>query len=50
MTSMQGHTASNKAKGQISKYWLQENKVRQIFQESNISYPPPPLIRTHTVC
>ena len=34
---------SNKAKVRITKRWLQENKARQIFQKTNISYP---LIRT----
>ena len=33
----------NKAKGQISKRVFQENKARQIFRKTNISYP---LIRT----
>ena len=33
----------NKAKGRISKRFLQENKARQIFQKTNISYS---LIRT----
>ena len=36
---------SNKAKGQIPKRLLQENKACQIFQKTNISYP---LIRTST--
>ena len=36
---------SNKAKGRISKLVLQENKARQIFQKTNISYT---LIRIHT--
>ena len=35
----------NKAKGRISKRVFQENKARQIFQKTNISYS---LIRTHT--
>ena len=30
----------NKAKGRISKRVLQENKVLQIFRETNIIYPP----------
>ena len=30
----------NKAKGRISKRVLQENKASQIFQKTNISYPP----------
>ena len=34
---------SNKAKGRISKRVFQENKARQIFRKTNISYP---LIRT----
>ena len=34
----------NKAKGRISERVFQENKARQIFQKTNISYP---LIRTH---
>ena len=38
-----GSTVINKAKGRISKRVLQENKARQIFQKTNISYP---LIRT----
>ena len=29
----------NKAKGQISKWFFQENKARQIFRKTNISYP-----------
>ena len=29
----------NKAKGRISKPVLQENRARQIFQKTNISYP-----------
>ena len=33
----------NKAKGRISKRRYQENKARQIFRKTNISYP---LIRT----
>ena len=33
----------DKAKGQISKRVFQENKARQIFRKTNISYP---LIRT----
>ena len=37
-------TSGNKGKGRISKR-LQENKARQIFRKTNISYP---LIRTHT--
>ena len=28
-----------KAKGQISKRWVQENKACQIFRKNNISYP-----------
>ena len=35
----------NKAKGRISKRVFQENKARQIFKKTNISYP---LVRTHT--
>ena len=35
----------NKAKGRISKRVFQEDKVRQIFQKTNISYP---LIHTRT--
>ena len=35
----------NKAKGRISKWLLQENRARQIFRKTNISYP---LIRTLT--
>ena len=34
----------NKAKGRIPRWVLQENKARQIFRKTNISYP---LIRTH---
>ena len=30
---------SNKAKGRISKRVFQENKARQIFRKTNISYP-----------
>ena len=36
---------SNKAKGRVSKRVFQENKARQIFRKTIISYP---LIRTHT--
>ena len=36
----------NKAKGRISKRVFQENKARQIFQKTNISYL---LIRTRTL-
>ena len=39
------HFAGNTAKGRISKRLLQENKARQFFQKTNISYP---LIRTRT--
>ena len=35
----------NNAKGRISKRVFQENKARQIFRKTNISYP---LIRTRT--
>ena len=35
----------NKAKGQISKRVFQENKARQVFRRTNISYP---LMRTRT--
>ena len=37
--------ASNNAKGRISKRVFQEDKTRQIFRKTNISYP---LIRTPT--
>ena len=33
------YVVGNKAKGQISKLVLQENKARQIFRKTNISYP-----------
>ena len=36
----------NKAQGWISKRVFQENKTRQIFRETNISYP---LVRTHNL-
>ena len=39
-----GCFVGNKAKGRISKRVLQENITRQIFQKTNISYPPD----THT--
>ena len=39
------HFVGNKARGGISKRVLQENKERQIFRKTNISYP---LIRTRT--
>ena len=39
LDSMRGYCVGNKAEGQISKRWLQENKVRQIFRKANISYP-----------
>ena len=32
-------TFGNKAKGRISKLVLQENKARQVFRKTNISYP-----------
>ena len=32
----------NKANGQISKRVLRENKTRQIFQKTNVSYPDSP--------
>ena len=32
-------TVGNKAKGRISKLVLQENKARQVFRKTNISYP-----------
>ena len=42
-----GNYVGNKAKGGISKRVFQENIERQIFQKTNISYPPD----THTyVC
>ena len=34
-----------KAKGEILKQWLLENKARQIFRKASISYP---LIRART--
>ena len=40
-----GNNVGNKAKGRISKRVFQENKARQIFRKTNISYP---LIRTRT--
>ena len=40
-----GNYAGNKAKGRISKRVFQENKARQIFRKTNISYS---LIRTLT--
>ena len=42
----QYYFVGNKAKGWISKRVFQENKTRQIFRETNISYP---LIRTHNL-
>ena len=39
------HFVGNKAKGRISKRVFQENKARQIFRKTDISYP---LIRTRT--
>ena len=39
------YCVGNEAKGRISKWVLQENKARQIFRKSNISYP---LIHTRT--
>ena len=38
-----GNYAGNKAKGRISKRVFQENKAREIFRKTNISYPA-----THT--
>ena len=34
-----GNYAGNKAKGRISKRVFQENKAREIFRKTNISYP-----------
>ena len=39
------YNVGNKAKGRILKRVFQENKARQIFQKTNVSYP---LIRTRT--
>ena len=39
------HFVGNKAKGRISKRVFQDNKARQIFRKTNISYP---LVRTFT--
>ena len=47
MHSILVHVFRNKAKGRISKRVFQENKARQIFRKTNISYP---LIRTRTYC
>ena len=33
------HFVGNKAKGRISKRVFQDNKARQIFRKTNISYP-----------
>ena len=33
------HYVGSKAKGRISKRVFQENKARQIFRKTNISYP-----------
>ena len=43
--SMLKHIVGNKAKRQISKRVFQENKARQFFRKTNISYP---LIRIRT--
>ena len=43
--SLEQQIVGNKAKGRISKRMFQENKARQIFRKTNISYP---LIRTRT--
>ena len=43
LTVFKSVTVGDKAKGRISKRVFQENKARQIFQKTNISYP---LIRT----
>ena len=40
---LENQIIGNKAKGRISKRVFQENKARQIFRKTNISYP---LIRT----
>ena len=40
-----GEIVGNKARGRIWKRVFQENKARQIFRKTNISYPP---IRTRT--
>ena len=33
-----GNNGSSKAKGQLSKCWLQENKVLQVFRKTSVSY------------
>ena len=38
-TGFFGNTVGNKAEGRISKRLFQENKTRQIFRKTNISYP-----------
>ena len=40
---LKSYIVGNKAKGRISKRVFRENKARQIFRKTNISYP---LIRT----
>ena len=35
----ESHRVRNKATGRISQRVLQENKARQIFRKTNISYP-----------
>ena len=45
-SALKPYYVGNKAKGRISKRLFQENKARQIFRKSNISYP---LIRTRNV-
>ena len=42
---LKSYIVGNKAKGRISKRVFRENKARQIFRKTNISYP---LIRTRT--
>ena len=44
-TAVSIYFVANKAKERISKRVFQENKARQIFRKTDISYP---LIRTHT--
>ena len=38
-TLLEQYFVGNKAKGRILKRVLQENKARQIFRKTNISYP-----------
>ena len=42
---MNKHFVGNRAKGQIAKQWLQENKAHQIFRKKNKLFLPPDMLK-----